>query len=60
MAKFNLTVEDFFWTSESEPTVVKQDRSEMLQTYVHQINTERDMSKTYTNITKQDNVLDSA
>jgi len=45
MAKFNLTVEGFFWTSEGEPTVVKQDYSDMLQTFLHQINMERDKSK---------------
>jgi hypothetical protein len=45
MAKFNLTVNGFFWTSKVEPTVVKQDYSEMLQAYVHEINTDRDMSQ---------------
>jgi hypothetical protein len=45
MAKFNLTVEGFFWASEGKTTMVKQDLSEMLQTYVHQVNSERDGSK---------------
>jgi len=45
ISKFIFAVNDFFWTSKCEPTVVKQDHSEMLQMYAHQINAKRNMSR---------------